>query len=43
MVKDADNHLLARFEKYLVRLGLSPATVVNYLADMRGVVRWCIE
>ncbi len=43
MVKDADNDLLARFEEYLVRLGLSPATVVNYLADMRGVARWCIE
>jgi site-specific recombinase XerD len=43
MVKDADNDLLARFEQYLVRLGLSSATVVNYLADMRGVARWCIE
>jgi site-specific recombinase XerD len=43
MVRDADNDLLARFEKYLVRLGLSPATVVNYLADMRGVARWCVE
>jgi integrase/recombinase XerC len=43
MVKDVDNHLLVRFEKYLVRLGLSPATVVNYLADMRGVARWCVE
>lgn len=43
MVKDADNDLLARFEKYLLRLGLSPATVVNYLADMRGVARWCVE
>ena len=43
MVKDADNNLLARFEEYLVRLGLSPATIVNYLADMRGVARWCVE
>ena len=43
MVKDADNHLLARFEEYLVKLDLSPATVVNYLADMRGVARWCVE
>ena len=43
MVKDADNNLLARFEEYLVKLGLSPATVVNYLADMRGVARWCVE
>jgi site-specific recombinase XerD len=43
MVKDADNDLLTRFEEYLVKLGLSPATVVNYLADMRGVARWCIE
>jgi site-specific recombinase XerD len=43
MVKDADNNLLARFEKHLVRLGLSSATVVNYLADMRGVARWCVE
>jgi len=43
MVKDADDNLLGRFEKYLVRLGLSPATVINYLADMRGVARWCVE
>jgi site-specific recombinase XerD len=43
MVKDADNDLLARFEEYLVKLGLSQATVVNYLADMRGVARWCVE
>ncbi|NIO69164.1 MAG: tyrosine-type recombinase/integrase [Anaerolineae bacterium] len=43
MVREADNNLLARFEEYLVRLGLSPATVVNYLADMRGVARWCVE
>jgi site-specific recombinase XerD len=27
----------------LVRLGFAPATVVNYLADMRGVARWCVE
>jgi site-specific recombinase XerD len=26
-----------------VRLGLSPTTAVNYLADMRGVARWCVE
>jgi site-specific recombinase XerD len=43
MVRDTDKDLLARFEKYLVRLGLSPATVINYLADMRGVARWCVE
>jgi len=43
MVKDAENNLLAWFEEYLVRLGLSPATIVNYLADMRGVARWCVE
>ena len=43
MVKHADNNLLARFEEYLVKLDLSPATVVNYLADMRGVARWCVE
>jgi integrase/recombinase XerC len=43
MVRDADNNLLARFKEYLVRLGLAPATVVNYLADMRGVARWCAE
>jgi len=43
MVRDADNDLLARFEEYLLRLGLSPATVVNYLADMRGFARWCVE
>ncbi len=43
MVRDADNDLLARFEEYLMKLGLSPATVVNYLADMRGVARRCVE
>jgi site-specific recombinase XerD len=43
MLKDTDNNLLTRFEEYLVRLGLSSATVVNYLADMRGVARWCVE
>ncbi len=43
MFRDADNNLLARFEKYLLELNLSPATVVNYLADMRGVARWCVE
>jgi site-specific recombinase XerD len=43
MFKDADNNLMARFEKHLMKLGLSPATVVNYLADMRGVARWCVE
>jgi len=43
MAKDTDNDLLTRFEKYLMKLGLSPATVVNYLADMRGVARWCVE
>lgn len=43
MVKDADNDLLTRFEEYLMRLGLSPATVINYLADMRGFARWCVQ
>jgi integrase/recombinase XerC len=27
----------------LVKLGLSPATIINYLADMQGVARWCVE
>jgi integrase/recombinase XerC len=43
MVRDIDNDLLARFEGHLVKLGLSQATVVNYLADMRGIARWCVE
>ncbi len=43
MDKGTDNDLLARFEQYLLRLGFSRATVVNYLADMRGVARWCVE
>jgi site-specific recombinase XerC len=32
--------LLAQFEEHLVRMQLSPLTVVNYVADLRTFVRW---
>ena len=40
MSREANEALLARFEEYLVLTQLSPSTVVNYLADLRAVVRW---
>jgi integrase/recombinase XerC len=35
--------LLARFEEHLVLAQLSPLTVVNYLADLRALVRWGMD
>ena len=32
--------LLAQFKAHLLELGLSQATVVNYLADLRAFLRW---
>jgi integrase/recombinase XerD len=33
--------LLEQFEAHLTSLALAPATVVNYLADLRAFLRWC--
>lgn len=35
-----DENLLAQFEESLVRTGLAASTVVNYVADLRCLVRW---
>jgi integrase/recombinase XerC len=35
--------LLEQFEAHLTGTGLSSATVVNYLADLRAFLRWCEE
>jgi len=40
MGRDENEALLARFEEHLVLTYLSPATVVNYLADLRALLRW---
>jgi integrase/recombinase XerD len=40
MGRDGNEALLARFEEHLVLTQLSPATVVNYLADLRALLRW---
>ena len=34
------NGLLAEFEEYLTDSALAPATVVNYVADLRAFLRW---
>lgn len=34
------NGLLEQFEQHLVSAALAPATVVNYLADLRAFLRW---
>jgi integrase/recombinase XerD len=39
----ASEALLAQFEEYLVFTQLSPSTVVNYLADLRALVRWGVD
>ena len=31
---------LARFEEYLIDLGMAPATIANYLADIRDLSSW---
>ena len=33
--------LLARFEEYLVSIGMAPATIANYVADIRHFCSWC--
>jgi site-specific recombinase XerD len=43
MTWEASEALLAQFEEYLVVTKLSPLTVVNYLADVRDLVRWGIR
>lgn len=40
MSRGASEALLAQFEEHLVFTQLSPLTVVNYLADLRALVRW---
>ncbi len=35
--------LVERFEAYLTNSSLKPATVRNYVADVRGFVRWLQE
>jgi site-specific recombinase XerC len=39
----ASEALLARFEEHLVLAHLSPLTVVNYLADLRALLRWGVD
>ena len=36
----AESSVLAKFEEYLVEVRLAPATIVNYLADVRDFVGW---
>ena len=38
-----DGDLLARFEKHMVESALRPATIANYLADVRAFARWYTE
>jgi integrase/recombinase XerD len=40
MSREGNEALLARFEEHLVLTHLSPATVVNYMADLRALLRW---
>jgi site-specific recombinase XerD len=35
--------LLARFEEHIVELGMAPATIANYAADLQNFVGWCDE
>jgi len=39
----ASEPLLAQFEEHLVLTQLSPLTVVNYIADLRALVRWGVD
>jgi site-specific recombinase XerD len=36
----AEGHFLACFEEYLVSLGMAPATIANYLVDIRDLSSW---
>jgi len=38
-----NEELLAQFEEHLVRMQLSPLTVVNYMGDLRTFVRWGVR
>jgi len=38
-----NRELLARFEKHMVESALRPATIANYLADVRAFARWYTE
>ncbi len=40
MGREENEALLVRFEEHLVQIQLSPATVVNYMADLRALLRW---
>ena len=40
MSREVNEELLVRFEEHLVLTQLSPVTVVNYLADLRALLRW---
>jgi site-specific recombinase XerD len=40
MFRESDETMLLNFEESLTRLALSPATIVNYLADLRVFLRW---
>jgi site-specific recombinase XerD len=37
---DADG-LLAQFEEHIVALGMAPATIANYTADLQNFAGWC--
>jgi len=39
----ASEALLAQFEEHLVLAHLSPLTVVNYLSDLRALVKWGLD
>jgi integrase/recombinase XerC len=43
VVKINSNGLLDSFEAHLSSLALAPATVVNYMADLRAFLRWSKE
>lgn len=43
MSREASQALLAQFERHLILAHLSPLTVVNYLADLRALLRWGLE
>jgi integrase/recombinase XerC len=43
MVTITSNGFLEEFEAYLSGLALAPATIVNYLADLRAFLRWSQE
>lgn len=43
MVRIDSNGLLEKFEAHLTSSALAPATVANYMADLRAFLRWCEE